>query len=106
MRFETGQRMAAIVRTASLNSPDRVVVTAVKRRPGSTRIELEILRYIGPMAANVPWFALIRVEIGLPKAGANEIVVCETTFETTDPQAPRTKSAAATNEERVSFLYN
>lgn len=76
--------IATIIRSERLNSPDRITVTGVERRPGGLRVEVQIQRYAGPMAANDPWFALISLEFGLPKAGVNEVLLSETTREFAD----------------------
>ncbi|MDO6416129.1 hypothetical protein Q4F19_17215 [Sphingomonas sp. BIUV-7] len=96
----TGRPTTAIIRTDSLNSLDQVAVATVERLPGLTRIALDIRRHVGPIAANVPWFALIRIPIGLPSTGLNEIVLSEIVTEIGDKAGAQSPT---TCEQHLSF---
>ena len=70
--------IVAVVCTKVLNSPDRVAVTASRRVGTVFSIEIEIRRFDGPLAANDPWIALIRWDLGSLEPGTYQLVVRET----------------------------
>ena len=75
-----GEDVAAIVSTAILNTPDHVSATGGRRDDVTFEIEVEIRRFDGPIRANDPWIALIRMDLGPLHAGVYELIVRETEF--------------------------
>ncbi len=94
--------VAVLVRSARLNSPDRLVVTDVERAPGRLRVTFEITRFTGPMAANDPWFALVCLDMDRPQSGSNEILLTETTLSGADPPGDGAVPVSR-HEERLRF---
>jgi len=96
--------MAAIVSTGALNTPDQVSVTGSRRYRDSFDLDLEIRRFDGPMAANDPWLALIRMELGLLEPGSYRLTVHETAMRFTDIRHPETATEPMTTERSFGFV--
>jgi hypothetical protein len=97
------ESVAAIVSTGALNSPDRVAATGGRLDEGVFELVLEIRAFDGPLAANDPWIALVRVELGALKPGEYQFVVRETVLRFTDLDHPESATDPATSERRISF---
>lgn len=97
------EKVAAVVSTGVLNTPDRVNATGRRRDGNSFEMNLEIRRFEGSIFANDPWIALIRMELGSLDPDAYELVVQETVLHFTESQHPERASNPATSERRMRF---
>ena len=95
--------IVAIVSTGVLNTPDQVSVTGRRRDGNSFEMSLEIRRFEGPLAANDPWLALVRMELGSLEPGAYQLVVQETVLRFTELHYPERATNPTTSEQRMSF---
>jgi hypothetical protein len=98
-----GESLVAIVRSEVLNTPDQAAVRSSARRGNAFVIELELRRYDGPLAANDPWLALIRADLGALRQGRYRLVLRETVLRFMELHRPERASGGATREQRLGF---
>lgn len=91
-----------LVSTGVLNTPDRVAATGV-RRDGRFEIALELRRFDGPMAANDPWIAVVRAELGRLDQGSYRLNVQQTVLRFTDIEHPELTSDPVVTERSLDF---
>lgn len=94
----------AIVTTGMLNSPDKVFVNGRQIDERSFELHVEINRYDGPMAANVPWQAFITMQLGILKKGTYELIVSEQIRQFKDIKNPVENSLIASSENAMKFI--
>lgn len=95
--------VVAIVSTGLLNTPDQVSATGCRRDDNSFELNLEVRRFEGPLAANDPWFALVRMGLGSLEPGAYQLTVQETVLRFMDLHHPERAINPTTSEQRMSF---
>ena len=66
-------------------------------------MDVEIRRFDGPLAANDPWLALVRMDLGSLEPGAYQLVVRETVLHFTELHHPENAVDPAMSERRLSF---
>lgn len=98
-----GTDVVAIVSSGILNTPDHVSATGGRRDDVTFEIDVEIRRFDGPIRANDPWVALIRMDLRSLDAGAYELVVRETEFRFSEMNHPERAIDPTTSERRLSF---
>lgn len=94
----------AIVTTGMLNSPDKVSANGRRLDENSFELNIEINQYAGPMAANVPWQALIKMQLGALEKRTYELIVYEKMQQFTDMKNPEQSSNITTNESSMKFI--
>jgi hypothetical protein len=99
----SGDPVVAIVRTDLLNTPDRVTISASERVGRTFTLTLDIRRFDGPLAANDPWIALIRIELGSLPAAEYELIVHEIGRRFTQRDNPDQAEDPTTRTERFVF---
>ena len=102
-RCRAREDIAAIVSTGLLNSPDTLSATGGRAAERMFEIDLEICAFDGPLAANDPSIALLRMELGSLERGAYELVVRTTVSRFTDRQQPERGTNPTAREERLQF---
>lgn len=97
------ERLAAIVSTRVLNTPDQVGATG-RRSDGSTFLmDLDIGRFAGSIDANDQWIGLVRMELGALEPGPYRLNVRETVRRFTDRSHPELGTDPTVTEQNFSF---
>ena len=98
-----GQPALAIVRTEVLSSPDLVEVQDAERSNGGFRVRIDVLRYHGPLFANVLSISLIGVSLGSLEPGPYEIAADFTVYLFEDLERPERGTPETTSTVRLEF---
>jgi hypothetical protein len=101
--YRVREPMVALLRTEMLNTPDRVAVTGSARTNGTFVVDIEIRRFDGPLAANDPWAAVIRVDLGSLEQGRYSIEMYETVLRFMELHHPERATNPTTSDVRMSF---
>jgi hypothetical protein len=98
----SNEPVAVIFATRLLNSPD--VLTATGHRDGAVfQMDVQIRAFDGPMAANDPGVALVRMDLGPLERGEYTLVVSETVSHFSDWNHPDRATDPATSEHGMTF---
>lgn len=98
-----GENLVVIASTGALNSPDLVAASGRRHSGSAFKMALDIRRYDGPIRANDPWIALVRMDLGSLDGGRYAVVVEQTTRRFTDRQHPERATNPVTIERRLQF---
>lgn len=69
-------------------------------------VEVEIRQFTGPLAANDPWIALVRVGLGSLQPASYELALRTTVLAFNDLRHPESASGPSTSERRFRFECN
>lgn len=99
----SAESLVAILRSTLLSTPDEIRITKVSCDGPIFLIELEIRRYEGDLAANVPTIALVQVELGRLAPRDYQVVVTETTLYFMDLKHPENAANPTTKSYQLRF---
>ena len=99
----SGVACLALVAAGVFNSPDQVHVTGWE--PGDCRfgLDLETRIFTGPLAANDPWLALVRAELGKLATGAYQFSIRETVLRFAELDHPEACNDRTIRERHARF---
>ena len=95
--------LAAVIRSDVLATPDRLMATGSRTEGRTFAIDLDVRRFEGPMAANDPWVALVRVELGQVEPGRYDLVVRTTLWHFDDRAHPESARNPESSIEHIRF---
>lgn len=98
------EEAVAIVATGLLNTPDKVAATGWRGDGRNFAMNLEIRRFEGPLAANDPWMALVRMRLGKLAPGWYRLAVRETVRRFMDRHHPERTVDPTTRERSATFV--
>ena len=103
LRCAAGSPLAALIRSALLSTPDQIAVKRAEWMGPVLNVDLEIRKFVGDLAANDPWFALVMLQLGRLEPGSYEAVVSSATFNFRELHHPEKGGAPSIARERFRF---